>query len=346
VDIRTTLDDASNCGVPMKFLVIGLGSMGRRRIRCLQRLGFKDLIGFDPKESRRIEAREKHGIVTADDWALVRSTPVDAWIISTPPDTHVAYGLEATERNTAFFAEAGVPDLQTGELIARLKKSGVTGAPSCTMRYYPGPRRIKQLVAGAAVGRPLAFTYQVGQYLPDWHPWESYKEFYVSKRATGACREIVPFELAWLIDIFGPVGRLSCLKGRVSDLDADIDDVYQILLRFERNLIGHLMVDVVARPAVRVFRLVGTVGTLEWDHASGRLRVYDAQSKSWSEENFDFGTVEPGYIHADEPYVAELADFIAAVRGEKPWPFSFDEDERILDLLVRAETSDHSGRHC
>jgi len=290
----------------MKFLVIGLGSMGRRRIRCLQRLGFKDVIGFDPKESRRIEAREKHGIVTADDWALVRSTPVDAWIISTPPDTHVAYGLEATERNTAFFAEAGVPDPQTGELIARLKKSGVTGAPSCTMRYYPGPRRIKQLVAGAAVGRPLAFTYQV----------------------------------------FGPVGRLSCLKGRVSDLDTNVDDVYQILLRFERNLIGHLMVDVVARPAVRVFRLIGTVGTLEWDHARGRLRVYDAQSKSWNEENFDFGTVEPGYIHADEPYVAELADFIAAVRGEKPWPFSFDEDERILDLLVRAENSDHSGRHC
>ena len=76
------------------------------------------------------------------------------------------------------------------------------------------------------------------------------------------------------------------------------------------------------------------------------MRVYDAQSKSWNEENFDFGTVEPGYIHADEPYVAELADFIAAVRGEKPWPFSFDEDERILDLLVRAENSDHSGRHC
>ena len=71
----------------------------------------------------------------------------------------------------------------------------------CRRLGGPGPRRIKQVVAAVAVGRPLAFTYQVGQYLPDWHPWESYKDFYVSKRATGAYREIVPFELAWLIDV-------------------------------------------------------------------------------------------------------------------------------------------------
>ena len=55
------------------------------------------------------------------------------------------------------------------------------------MRYYFGPRRIKELLKAGAVGRPLTFTYQSGQYLPDWHPWESYKEFYVSKRETGAC---------------------------------------------------------------------------------------------------------------------------------------------------------------
>jgi|SRR5262249_37634137 len=46
---------------------------------------------------------------------------------------------------------------------------------------------------------------------------------------------------------FGPVGRLSCLEGKLRDLEADIDDVYQILLGFDRNLIGHLMVDVIAR---------------------------------------------------------------------------------------------------
>ena len=37
----------------MKFLVIGLGSMGKRRVRCLQALHYTDIVGFDPREDRR-----------------------------------------------------------------------------------------------------------------------------------------------------------------------------------------------------------------------------------------------------------------------------------------------------
>src|SRR5579863_8854268 len=259
---------------------------------------------------------------------------------------HVGYGLEAVGRGISFFTEANVTDARMAELGARLAESQVVGAPSCTMRYYPGPRRIKALVDTGAIGRALAFTYQSGQYLPDWHPWESYKEFYASKRATGACREIVPFELCWLAELFGPVAALSCMKDRLGDLDADIDDIYQLLLRFESKVIGHLMVDVIARPAVRLFRLLGTAGTIEWDQSVKRLRCFGADDGSWREFSLDGGAVEPGYIHAEEPYVEETQAFLAAVRRERPWPYPFAEDERILRLLERAETSDKSGRHC
>ena len=40
----------------MKFLQIGLGSMGKRRIRCLQALGETGIVAFDPREDRREEA--------------------------------------------------------------------------------------------------------------------------------------------------------------------------------------------------------------------------------------------------------------------------------------------------
>ena len=51
----------------MKFLIVGLGSMGKRRIRCFKNLGFENIIGFDLKESRRKEAEEKYGINTISD---------------------------------------------------------------------------------------------------------------------------------------------------------------------------------------------------------------------------------------------------------------------------------------
>ena len=322
----------------MKFLVIGLGSMGKRRIRCLRRLGLTEILGFDLKDDRREEARSKYGVDVVADWAEAKAQPADAWIVSTPPDTHVTYGLQAVERNIAFFTEAGVTDSKTDVLIARLKETRVVGAPSCTMRYYFGPRRIKRLIADEAIGRPLSFTYHCGQYLPDWHPWESYKDFYVSQRQTGACREIVPFELCWLVDVFGPIAAVSCMRGKLSDLDADIDDIYQLLLNFGRRLIGHLMVDVIAQPAVRFIRVLGTAGTLEWDHGARLIRQYHPERQSWTEESLEQGTVEPGYTHADEPYVSEIADFVAAARKERPWPYSYEDDEDILRLLARAES--------
>ena len=47
-----------------KFLVIGLGSMGKRRVRCLMALGVEseNIIGIDNREDRCVEAREKYGI--------------------------------------------------------------------------------------------------------------------------------------------------------------------------------------------------------------------------------------------------------------------------------------------
>ena len=72
----------------MKFLVIGLGSMGKRRIRCLQALGYDDITGYDTREDRRAEAKEKYGV-----HVLQRCDDIDkafdAVIVSVPPDRHL-----------------------------------------------------------------------------------------------------------------------------------------------------------------------------------------------------------------------------------------------------------------
>ena len=75
----------------MNFLVIGLGSMGKRRIRCLKTLGYEKIIGFDLREDRRKESEVNYDIKTIDDINLVNFSEIDAFIISTPPDKHDEY---------------------------------------------------------------------------------------------------------------------------------------------------------------------------------------------------------------------------------------------------------------
>ena len=125
--------------------------------------------------------------------------------------------------------------------------------------------------------------------------------------------------------------------------ESDIDDVYHLLMQFQSGLMGHLCVDVVARPAVRAFRLCGTKGTIEWDQSTNGVRLWTAETDGRQSFPFDTGTIEEGYIIVDEPYVLEVADFVAAIKGEKIWPNAFEEDERVLALLVRAEESMDTG---
>ena len=69
----------------MRFLIVGLGSMGKRRIRNLKYLKAGEIIGFDTMEVRRKEAEEKYGIKTFDDFDKAMKEQPDAFIISTPP---------------------------------------------------------------------------------------------------------------------------------------------------------------------------------------------------------------------------------------------------------------------
>jgi glutamate-1-semialdehyde 2,1-aminomutase len=325
----------------MRFLVVGLGSMGRRRLRCLARLGAGPAAGVDLRAERREGAAASYGITSHDDLegAFAAFRP-DAVISSLPPDQHVPLARRALTLGKHVFCEAGTASAGMEDLVALARRAGRVAAPSCTMRFHPAVKRARDLLAAGAIGRVLAFTHHVGQYLPDWHPFEDYRSFYASRRETGACREIVPFELTWLDWLMGGEPEaVRGMKGKLSTLDCDIDDVYQLLLRYPGGALGHLLVDAVARSAVRATRFVGERGTLEWHAPSRLLRLYDAGMSAWTDYPEPPPRVEPGYgeMSGEDMYLEETAAFVAACRGEAPYTFDFAANARILRTLVAAE---------
>lgn len=329
----------------MKFLIVGLGSMGKRRIRNLQYLKAGEIIGFDLREGRREEAEKKYGIRTFEDLEKAMGENPDALIISTPPDLHMKYAMIAACRNKHFFTEASVVDEGMDELIDLTENKKIVAAPSCTMRFHPAIKKIKELAEVGMIGKPLAFTYHSGQYLPGWHPWEDYRKFYVARKKTGAAREIVPFELVWLTWIFGGISGISCFKGKVSGLDVKIDDVYQIILKFKSGMLGHMLIDVVARAPHRVFRVMGEEGVIAWDWSKKKVEVFTAKNKRWREYLADEGKSEKGYLIGEKMYVDEMDYFLKAIRGEKKYLYTFEEDKKILNLLYAAERSSERGKH-
>jgi predicted dehydrogenase len=92
------------------FLVIGLGSMGKRRIRCFLALGFKkeNIFGFDLREDRRTEVQDKYGIRTFNDVKNIDFSQIKAVVVSLPPDKHAIGAKIAIDNNKPVFIEASV----------------------------------------------------------------------------------------------------------------------------------------------------------------------------------------------------------------------------------------------
>lgn len=328
----------------MKVLVVGLGSMGKRRVRNLQALGIQDIHGFDTREDRRQEAQDRYGITIHATIEEALAQAPDAFIISVPPDRHTEYAMKAVTAGKPFFTEASVVDDGLAELDRLARDAKLVAFPSCTMRFFPGPRRIRELVSGGAIGKVLAWQYQSGQYLPDWHPWEAITDFYVSQRETGGCREIVPFEMVWLVQVFGAVRDLEARKAKRSDLPADIDDIYMLQLRHADGTLGQLIVDVLGRSPVRDLRITGSEGTIEWDGINQQLRVFRVSEEAWAEESWAPGTVEAQYINPEEPYIEEIRSFLACVESGRQPDYTLREDVELLALLRQAERSDELGQ--
>jgi predicted dehydrogenase len=326
----------------MKFLVIGLGSMGKRRIRNLLSLGHKNIAGFDPRSDRTEESASKYGVSVFNSFeeALSKFSP-DIFIISTPPDLHYKYLLIGYEKGINCFVEASVVNAdKLLQLYHLAEGKDILLAPSCTMRYFPGPKKVKELVEKGYIGKVLNINYQIGQYLPDWHPWEKIEEFYVSNIETGACREIVPFELTWINNIFGQPEAVSLKKAKLTDMNAAIDDVYHCMLCYPGNVLANITVEVISRPvATREFRILGSEGQIVFSGEEKCVRFINLTSDGWQKFSLEIGTVENNYIYPEEPYINEISTFIEAVKAKDKtlYPNTLLDDVNVLKVLYELE---------
>ena len=327
----------------MKFLVVGLGSMGKRRIRNLKALDMSEIIGFDLLKDRCQNVKTEFNINTFTDFNQAMNDKPNVMIISTPPDLHMKYAHIAIENNMHFFTEASVTKEGMEELIKKLNNSKVVGLPSCTMRYHPIVTKINELLTEKNFGKVLAFTYHSGQYLPDWHPWEDYRKFYVAKKETGACREIVPFELVWITSTFGEIKNIIGMKEKISSLDVDIDDIYTSILQLKNNVRGVLIVDVISRPAIRKLTITTERGTISADWYKKSLNYYISGNK-WEEVMIDDGNTEKNYLHGEKMYVKEIENLLKIIKNETNQTYTFAEDLKILKILSLIENSSNSGR--
>lgn len=323
----------------MTLLIVGLGSMGKRRARLLQGLGHT-LHGVDSAPARQKEAEALGIRPFASLGQALETGSYDAALVCTAPLTHGAIINALLDAGLNVFTELNLVDEGYEAAVRKAEEKGLVLFVSSTMLYRAEPAYI--IKRRAEFCGPVSYIYHIGQYLPDWHPWENYKDFFVGDARTGGVREIFGIELPWLCSAFGPARPLCVSTARLSGLELPYPDSCLATLLHRDGTRGVLAVDVVAPKAVRSFELFGEGLQIFWQGNPDSLEEYDAEAKEKRRvATYQSYRQDPRYSDniVENAYLDELLDFFKVLKGgrQQKWDGRRDlESIRLMDAIEAA----------
>lgn len=168
----------------LSILVIGVGSIGERHLRCFQNAIGCELGLVENFETRRNDVADRYGIeqrfATIED-ACRRDW--DAAVICTPAHLHVDHALQLLPRCRGLLIEK--PLATKTEDAARLRAAAGDKLIQVAYVYraHPATHAAKKIIESGEIGEILQVTAVSGQHFPTFRP--AYREIYYNDRRTG-----------------------------------------------------------------------------------------------------------------------------------------------------------------
>lgn len=325
----------------MRYLIAGLGSIGRRHLRNLHALGEKDVVLLRSGKST-LPDEELAGIPAETDLeqALEKWQP-DGVIVSNPTAYHLDVALPAARAGCNLLLEK--PISHSMDHVVELRRAAADTDAGVLVgfqfRFHPGIHRIKDLFRKGNLGQPLSARVHWGEYLPSWHPWEDYTKSYSARKDLGG---------GVVLTLCHPFDTLRMLFGEVQSVTAElqsghlpgleVEDTAEMLLGFESGVLGSVHVDYVQRPSSHTMSFTCENGRVFWDNANGSVSWMEAGASEWQrwcpEEGFERNTL----------FLDEMRNFIDMVNGKAKPVCTLEDGEAALEIALAAHQSSRQGR--
>ena len=300
----------------MQCLVVGLGSIGQRHARNWRALGLGEL--HAAREFPSLEA------------AL--ATQPEVVLVTNPTNLHVPTARQAVQAGAHVLVEKPLGHSLDGvcELLAEAQQQERVLCVGYNLRCHPGLARLRGIVQAGDIGRPLVARAEMGEYLPDWHPWEDYRHSYSARRELGGGPVLtLSHELDALCWVLGRPRRIAGMTAHTSSLEVDTEDAAELVIQFESGALGSLHVDYVRRARRRLLEVAGEEGIVRWEYDTNCLLRYAPGTREWRIEEGD-----PAFTR-NAMYLAELWQLARWVtEGEQGPLASGEQGAAILGLAL------------
>jgi len=336
----------------MKYLIAGLGSIGRRHFRNLTALGEREIVLLRSYHATLPDDELRGYPVETDLFEALKKHRPDAVIVANPTSMHLDVAIPAAEAGCHLLLEKPVSDSleRLDVLQTAMHKSGIRILIGFQFRYHPALNRAREIIQAGILGTPLTVHVHWGEYLPQWHPWEDYRRSYAARRDLGGGVIItLAHPLDYLRFMLGEIESLWSFSGHVSPLEVDVEDFAEIGLQFDSGMIGGVHLNYFQRPPVHRFEVVGTTGTLRWDNADGVLHFYRLSAEfGLYSENPPAAVVEqfapPEGFERNHLFVSQIKHFIDVVHGRIEPVCDLNDGIQALRLALAAKESHRNGK--
>ncbi len=324
----------------MKFLIAGLGSIGRRHLRNLKTLGQTDLLLYRTHQAT-LPDTDLSGYPTYTDLSEALAQKPDGVIVANPTSLHLEVATAAARAGAALLIEKPVSDSLLGirELQAVLDQTGKPALVGFHLRYHPVLQQIKELIDANQLGKPLKAHAHWGEYLPGWHPWEDYRQSYAARADLGGgALNTLSHPIDYLRWLMGEVRSLSASLNNLSPLELDIEDNVELLLKFHSGSLATVHLDYYQRPPSHTLEISFEKGRISWNGSSGCAIVENVE-----QETTDTFCPPEGFERNDM-FLAEMEAFVRLCQGEGIPHCTLADGKRVQKIVeVARQSSSQSG---
>ena len=172
---------------PIQLLVVGVGSIGERHLRCFQKTDRCEVALCEPNESLRKKIAEQYDVSAAFDTVetAIEHGRWSAAVIATPAPYHVPIAVQLAKLGCHLLIEKPLSTSTAGivELQEAVAANSVVAAVGYVQRAHPALQRLKQQVDSGRFGNPLQVRVVLGHPFAQFRP--AYRDVYFARREDG-----------------------------------------------------------------------------------------------------------------------------------------------------------------
>lgn len=315
---------------PLRILVIGAGSIGKRHAQNCAALGAQVSVYDVLQDSLKSLCKEKGYSPVFDLDKSLNKDLFDAALVCSPNHLHVPISLKVVASGLDIFIEKPLSHNydNVDELINEVKKQHLVAMGGFNLRFEPGLQYLKENIDPDGV----AFAQiESGSHMPTWRPGTDYRKTYSAHKSMGGGIILDDtHELDYACWLFGEPQKVSCTSGKFSDFEIDVEDTADFQFTYpDKSVTIHS--DYLQKRYCRRCKICLRNGdTIEWEFGNHVIQYSEGKETIFSyKDTFDINDL----------YLKEMNAFFHHIKERSIPESDIKNAAKILKIALSSKLS-------